>query len=100
ALHQAAYLGRLEAAQLLLESGAQVERRTYDGKSALDLAQERGHEQLVSLLLNYRAQKSSGNIESSLIQPTIGKLHKRKATISQIANTVKERPLDPALEDL
>jgi len=40
-LHEAAYAGALEAVKALLEAGADPGRRNAEGKTALDLAQER-----------------------------------------------------------
>jgi hypothetical protein len=40
-LHEAARAGSLEAVKLLLEAGADPERRNPEGRTALDLARER-----------------------------------------------------------
>ncbi|KAI9853716.1 MAG: hypothetical protein M1813_001832 [Trichoglossum hirsutum] len=39
------------AARLLLEKGADLNVKTYDGRTALHLAAEKGHETVVQLLL-------------------------------------------------
>ena len=46
-LHQAAASGHLELLELLLEAGADPEGENDTGKTALDLARERGHDPIV-----------------------------------------------------
>lgn len=49
-LHEAAQRGHVEMVALLLAHGADVEVRTDDDKSALDLAREKGRDEVVRLL--------------------------------------------------
>ncbi|HEX7528916.1 MAG TPA: ankyrin repeat domain-containing protein, partial [Thermoanaerobaculia bacterium] len=50
ALHNAASQGNLEVVRLLRSNGADLSARTDDGKSAADLAAERGHAALAESL--------------------------------------------------
>lgn len=49
-LHTAAFTGDAAVARLLLARGADPMARTDDGKTAVDVARERGHEDLARLL--------------------------------------------------
>jgi uncharacterized protein len=49
-LHTVAFTGNAEVARMLLERGADPLVRTDDGKTAIDIARERGHEDVVRLL--------------------------------------------------
>ena len=51
ALHRAATRGKLEAAKLLIEKGADPNiGRAKDGNTPLDLASQRGHSKIADLL--------------------------------------------------
>lgn len=50
----AAYFGYEEIAQLLLEHGANPDLPSPDGKTALDIAEERGHQYLIPLFKQYK----------------------------------------------
>jgi ankyrin repeat protein len=50
ALHEAAFRGNLELAQLLLAHGADAAARNDDGHTPLDLAQAQGHATLARRL--------------------------------------------------
>jgi hypothetical protein len=54
-LHRASYYGPLEVVRLLLEHGADVEAK-YDGKTALQVAAEEGHDEVVELLREHGAK--------------------------------------------
>lgn len=49
-LHQAAYFGNVEACKLLISKGASLKALTHDGRSAAEVAGDRGHSDLASLL--------------------------------------------------
>ena len=49
-LHQLALAGSLASVKLLLEAGADVDAKTNDGKTALDLAKSLGWEKVIALL--------------------------------------------------
>jgi ankyrin repeat protein len=49
-LHTAAFTGDLESIRLLLERGADPSLRLDDGKTAIDIARERGHEEAARML--------------------------------------------------
>jgi ankyrin repeat protein len=51
ALMQAAYYGRTEAVTKLMERGAELELMDKAGNTAMDYAANRGHEEIVMLLL-------------------------------------------------
>ena len=55
-LHLAARESRLGVAMLLLEYGADVRARALDGKTAVDIAAEKGHIKMVDMLLTAGAQ--------------------------------------------
>lgn len=60
-LHAAAAAGALEAAQLLLEAGAQVNARDAHGASPLQAAAGGGHLHLMRLLLNAGADQNAAD---------------------------------------
>ena len=47
---KAAHWGHADVARLLLEAGADASRQNEDGKTALDLAEAHGHDDLAALL--------------------------------------------------
>ena len=49
-LHEAARTGDTEMVKVLLQTGADPQLRSNDGKSAAELARTNGHEELVKLL--------------------------------------------------
>jgi ankyrin repeat protein len=49
-LHAAAYFGRLEMAEWLLERGADTTATDYEGKTPLQVAEENGHAEVAELL--------------------------------------------------
>jgi ankyrin repeat protein len=49
-LHESAASGRIEFAKLLLETGADVNAQTTEGKTPLDYARERNRDEMVELL--------------------------------------------------
>ena len=49
-MHSAAYWGYLAIAKRLLEGGADVTLRTDGGKTAIDVAREKGKSEVVALL--------------------------------------------------
>jgi ankyrin repeat protein len=49
-LHTVAFTGNAEVARMLLERGADPMARTDDGKTAIDIARERGHATLAEML--------------------------------------------------
>lgn len=42
-LHSAAYVGDMEVVRMLLDRGGDPRMKTHDGKTAIDIARERGH---------------------------------------------------------
>ena len=56
-LMMAARNNQLKLAQLLISYGADVNRKAKDGKSALDLAQEEGNEEMIALLKSQKAKE-------------------------------------------
>lgn len=50
ALHHAAKAGNTDMAVLLLQAGADKSRQAWNKKTALDLAMENGHEEMIALL--------------------------------------------------
>ena len=58
-LHQAAYFGHEIACRELIRLGAAVGRLSRDGKTAADVAQEKGHTALASLLRRAIQEKES-----------------------------------------
>ncbi|UCG28774.1 MAG: ankyrin repeat domain-containing protein, partial [Bacteroidales bacterium] len=49
-LHYAANKGKLELIELLVEKGVDIDKRTNDGKSAYNIAEEEGHKEASSLI--------------------------------------------------
>ncbi len=58
ALHHAARLDRLAFAQLLLDNGADPNLLAGDGRTALDIADEKGHAELAQLLRDHDALRA------------------------------------------
>jgi ankyrin repeat protein len=56
-LHYAAYWGHLAIAKRLLEGGADLTLRTWDGKTAIDKAREQGKSEVVALLSEPRCAR-------------------------------------------
>ena len=54
-LHQASFLGSLEAARLLLSYGANVDEKDGSGSTPFQLATSKGHEEMTKLLLEHGA---------------------------------------------
>eukprot|EP00731_Ephydatia_muelleri_P035118 Em0098g4a len=52
-LHVSCYGGHLDVVKTLLEAGANINQAMKDGKTSLDLAVERGHNETVQLLKTY-----------------------------------------------
>ena len=55
-MHQASINGALEVVRLLLEHGADVKARKKKGKTALQVADEKGHNYVVELLREHGAK--------------------------------------------
>jgi ankyrin repeat protein len=75
ALIWAAKEGRSDAVQTLLDYGADASLRDFDGRSAADWAMERGHDEVLSLLLKRSPAAGLGNAARSLeaaASPRIG----------------------------
>ena len=51
-LHNAAFYGKLEVVKYLISQGAEVNAKTKDGKTALDIAKERGWSEIVDYFSN------------------------------------------------
>ncbi|CAL4065137.1 unnamed protein product, partial [Meganyctiphanes norvegica] len=83
-LHQAAYWGRLETAQMLLEEGADVNVRNNEGRTPLHWAAMRGHVDMVKLLLDNGANPNLTNIYSRT--PEDEARHERHPIIIQTFN--------------
>ena len=49
-LHEAAYYGKMDVVQLLLDKNVVVDAKNKDGKTPQDLAEERGYKKLAELL--------------------------------------------------
>ena len=60
-LHSAVVAGNLDIVKLLIENGAGLSLKVSDGKmkgkSALDLAEENGHDEIVKLLKAVKTKK-------------------------------------------
>jgi ankyrin repeat protein len=67
ALHKAAIMGFADCATLLLDHGARIDARGYDGQTALGLAVEFNHPQLVKLLIDRGADVTVKNDEGHSI---------------------------------
>jgi ankyrin repeat protein len=50
-LLEAAQIGNIKVVERLLELGVDIKAQTSDGKDALDLAREKGHTEVIELLL-------------------------------------------------
>jgi ankyrin repeat protein len=50
ALHDAIWQNNIETAQVIIEGGANLEIKSNDGQTALDLAKARGRKQIVALI--------------------------------------------------
>ena len=57
-LHKAAEKGCLQACDLLIRHGAEINAQTHDGATALHLAALAGHAEVVSLLLKYHPNRT------------------------------------------
>jgi ankyrin repeat protein len=55
-LHRATFEGELKVTYTLLEHGMDVETENDRGKTAFQLASERGHVKIISLLLEHQAK--------------------------------------------
>eukprot|EP00731_Ephydatia_muelleri_P013605 Em0007g915a len=53
-LNAASWKGHLDVVKTLLEAGANINQATKDGKTSLDLAVERGHNETIQLLKTYQ----------------------------------------------
>ena len=56
--------GDVDAARLLLDNGAEVDRATKKGTTPLDIAKSQGHDAVVALLEKNMSSKSRGAAES------------------------------------
>ena len=56
--------GHVDAARLLLEKGAEVNRAAKDGSMPLSIAKSQGHSPIVALLKEHMSSKSRGAAES------------------------------------
>ena len=54
----------VDAARLLLDNGAAVDRSDKEGRTPLDVAKRKGHDALVALLEEHMSSKSRGAAES------------------------------------
>jgi len=52
-LHSAAHNDKIELARLLINNGADVNAKTYDRKTPLSIALEKGFKELADLIVNY-----------------------------------------------
>lgn len=52
-LHSASTYGNVDAVELLIDRGANLRSRTYDGRTALHCAAENGHTEAVEILITY-----------------------------------------------
>ena len=60
-LYWAAYLGRTHLARRLLDGGADPTRLAGDGRSALGIADEKGHTETAALLREHAARRAEGS---------------------------------------
>ncbi|OEY86820.1 hypothetical protein BIY23_02200 [Wolbachia pipientis] len=60
----AAGIGHQNITRLLLDSGADPEIRNKDGKTALDLAKEAGHTEIIDMLEKHLSKKNTTNAKS------------------------------------
>jgi ankyrin repeat protein len=58
-LYWAAYLGKTQLARRLLQKGADPNRLAGDGRTALDLAEEKGHTETATLLREHGARRTA-----------------------------------------
>jgi ankyrin repeat protein len=56
-LHVAAFAGQKEAAELLIEKGADVNAKNKEGLTALEMALQMSHQPTVELLRKYQNQR-------------------------------------------
>ena len=56
-LHHASVCGMVDIARLLLEHGASIEVKNKEGETPLDVAEKKGHYEIVKLLSEYRAKR-------------------------------------------
>jgi ankyrin repeat protein len=50
ALHDATWQNNIETAQVIIDAGANLEIKSKDGQTALELAKARGRKQIVALI--------------------------------------------------
>jgi len=50
-LMRACWYGRMETVKVLLENGASIDAVNKEGKAAMDIAAERGHDEIMVVLL-------------------------------------------------
>ncbi len=72
-LHLAARDGSLEAVKVILAAGANIDRRTVAGESALMLASIQGHKDVVNLLIQKEAQINHPGWTPLIYAATTGK---------------------------
>lgn len=85
-LHHAVERGRLEVIQYLLKRGADIIRADNKGQTALDIAREKGHEEITMLLKVAMAQRDlAGEMEQSFpgVFANIDKNGKGNVSMSQ-----------------
>ncbi len=58
ALMEAARIGNLHMVKFLLDQGANIDKVGYDGLTALDLAENKGHHAVASLIREYKAKRA------------------------------------------
>jgi ankyrin repeat protein len=68
------YRGHLEVARLLIKNGANINARNHDGQTAIDIAEERGNENIVELLRKELIRNRARNVSS--LMETIGNSEK------------------------
>jgi ankyrin repeat protein len=62
ALHAAAYFGRREMAEWLLERGADPAATDYEGKTPLQVAEEHGHGEVAEMLRQVNQPRSASSV--------------------------------------